>query len=271
MSSRASTRVGTPASIAATMTVSALVSKSCHEACDFSGGRNPPKILRICLFSPSSASCPLADKPVSDVDLLAAIARAEKQDSQSRSANARLNSINDKLAMLTPRECELMTHVIAGQLNKQIAADIGIVEKDNEASPRQSDAQAWRTLGCRPRPPGREGRNYRRTILARDIAVLDLSLARQSAVTKPIVRHMSQPSPWIAIVDDDPSVLKALARLLTLRAMEVKTYEFGPGLPGIRCSDKLPECLIVDLQMPEMTGLELQRHLNHAGIGFRPS
>ena len=63
------------------------------------------------------------------MDLLAAIARAEKQDSESRSANARLNSINDKLAMLTPRERELMTHVIAGQLNKQIAADIGIVEK----------------------------------------------------------------------------------------------------------------------------------------------
>lgn len=68
-------------------------------------------------------------KPVSDADLLAAIARAEKEDSESRSANARLNSINDKLAMLTPRELEVMTHVIAGQLNKQIAADIGIVEK----------------------------------------------------------------------------------------------------------------------------------------------
>jgi len=68
-------------------------------------------------------------KPVSDVDLLAAIARAEKQDSENRSASARLNSINDKLAMLTPRELEVMTHVIAGQLNKQIAADIGIVEK----------------------------------------------------------------------------------------------------------------------------------------------
>lgn len=76
---------------------------------------------------------------------------------------------------------------------------------------------------------------------------------------------MSQPSPWIAIVDDDPSVLKALARFLTLRAIEVKTYEsahdFLASLP-----DELPECLIVDLQMPEMTGLELQHHLNRAGI-----
>jgi FixJ family two-component response regulator len=30
--------------------------------------------------------------------------------------------------------------------------------------------------------------------------------------------------------------------------------------------DELPDCLIVDLQMPEMNGLELQHHLNRAGI-----
>lgn len=76
---------------------------------------------------------------------------------------------------------------------------------------------------------------------------------------------MAQASPWIAIVDDDPSVLKGLARLLRARAFEVRTYtsarDFLTALP-----DGLPECLIVDLQMPEMTGLELQRHLARAGI-----
>jgi FixJ family two-component response regulator len=68
-------------------------------------------------------------KPFSDVDLLAAIARAEKADSEGRSANAGLNSINVRLATLTPREREVMTHVVAGRLNKQIAGDIGTVEK----------------------------------------------------------------------------------------------------------------------------------------------
>jgi FixJ family two-component response regulator len=68
-------------------------------------------------------------KPVNDADLLAAIARAEKEDSEIRSANASLNSINARLAMLTPREREVMTHVIAGRLNKQIAGDLGTVEK----------------------------------------------------------------------------------------------------------------------------------------------
>lgn len=88
---------------------------------------------------------------------------------------------------------------------------------------------------------------------------------------KPIVRDMAQPSPWIAIVDDDPSVLKALARLLRTRAMQARTYvsarEFLAALPK-GAPDEMPECLIVDLQMPEMSGLELQRHLNREGIAI---
>jgi FixJ family two-component response regulator len=68
-------------------------------------------------------------KPVSDDDLLAAIARAERKDAETRSALADLNSINARFANLTPREHEVMTHVIAGRLNKQIAGDLGTVEK----------------------------------------------------------------------------------------------------------------------------------------------
>ena len=71
---------------------------------------------------------------------------------------------------------------------------------------------------------------------------------------------MAETSPWIAIVDDDPAVLRALSRLLRSRAFRVKTYgsgqEFLAALP-----DGLPECLIVDFQMPAMNGLELQQHL----------
>jgi FixJ family two-component response regulator len=68
-------------------------------------------------------------KPVRDVDLLAAIARAEKVDASTRNLNAELESINTRLALLTPREREVMTHVITGRLNKQIAGDLGTVEK----------------------------------------------------------------------------------------------------------------------------------------------
>lgn len=71
---------------------------------------------------------------------------------------------------------------------------------------------------------------------------------------------MAQTSPWIAIVDDDPSVLRALARLLGVHQINTRTFasarEFLDVLP-----EGLPECLILDLQMPEMTGLELQHLL----------
>jgi FixJ family two-component response regulator len=71
--------------------------------------------------------------------------------------------------------------------------------------------------------------------------------------------------PWIAIVDDDPYVLRALARLLRTRALHPRTFESAGDFLGA-LSEGLPECLIVDLQMPEMSGLELQHHLAREGI-----
>ena len=68
-------------------------------------------------------------KPVNDADLLAAIARAVKEDARTRHANAEFDQIKARFAILTPREREVMTHVIAGRLNKQIAGDLGTVEK----------------------------------------------------------------------------------------------------------------------------------------------
>jgi FixJ family two-component response regulator len=68
-------------------------------------------------------------KPVSNQDLLEAIARAQEQDTKSRQRHAELASIEAKLANLTPREREVLTHVVAGRLNKQIAGELGTVEK----------------------------------------------------------------------------------------------------------------------------------------------
>jgi len=68
-------------------------------------------------------------KPVKGADLLAAIARAANEDAGTRHASAELESILAKFATLTPREREVMTHVIAGRMNKQIAFDLGTAEK----------------------------------------------------------------------------------------------------------------------------------------------
>ena len=71
--------------------------------------------------------------------------------------------------------------------------------------------------------------------------------------------------PWIAIVDDDPFVLRGLARLLRTRAFHPRTFESAEAFLGA-LSEGLPRCLIVDLQMPDMSGLELQKHLSRRGI-----
>ena len=68
-------------------------------------------------------------KPVKDEDLFDAICRAEDKDAQSRRAHSELASIQAKIGTLTPREREVLLHVVAGRLNKQIAGDLGTVEK----------------------------------------------------------------------------------------------------------------------------------------------
>jgi FixJ family two-component response regulator len=65
----------------------------------------------------------------------------------------------------------------------------------------------------------------------------------------------------VAIVDDEASVRTALARLLSASSFEPSTYgsarEF---IDSIRTD--IPECLVVDVHMPDFTGLDLQRYLN---------
>ena len=76
---------------------------------------------------------------------------------------------------------------------------------------------------------------------------------------------MAETPPWIAVVDDDPAVLRALSRLLRSRAFRVQTFESGQDFLAV-LPRSVPECLIVDLQMPGMSGLELQQHLARNGI-----
>jgi FixJ family two-component response regulator len=68
-------------------------------------------------------------KPTKDTDLLEAIRRAEGREAEARQRLSELEAIQAKLRTLTPREREVLTHVVAGRLNKQIAGDLGTVEK----------------------------------------------------------------------------------------------------------------------------------------------
>lgn len=68
-------------------------------------------------------------KPVDSPTLLAAIRSALEKDRAARSKRAELDDIRARLGTLTPREREVLDHVVAGHLNKQTAADLGTVEK----------------------------------------------------------------------------------------------------------------------------------------------
>ena len=68
-------------------------------------------------------------KPVKDEVLLAAVAAAFQKDEDARRARAEVAGIQARLALLTPREHEVMEHVISGKLNKQIAGDLGTAEQ----------------------------------------------------------------------------------------------------------------------------------------------
>jgi FixJ family two-component response regulator len=68
-------------------------------------------------------------KPFDDTCFLAAVGAALDKDRRARQVQRELQSVRGRLATLTPREHEVLEHVIVGRLNKQIAADLGITEK----------------------------------------------------------------------------------------------------------------------------------------------
>ena len=62
-------------------------------------------------------------------DIVAAIERAIARDALLHSQRARLRELRAPFDSLTPREREVLVHVLGGQLNKQVAADMGIDER----------------------------------------------------------------------------------------------------------------------------------------------
>jgi FixJ family two-component response regulator len=68
----------------------------------------------------------------------------------------------------------------------------------------------------------------------------------------------------IFVVDDDPSVRKALKRLLSSAGFAVET--FGCAEDALKSSHRaFPDGFVIDVRMPGMSGLELQRELLGSG------
>jgi len=67
-------------------------------------------------------------KPFRDQDLLDAVEAGLARDRARRESERALTALRERFDTLSPREREIMLHVVAGRLNKQIANDIGIAE-----------------------------------------------------------------------------------------------------------------------------------------------
>lgn len=66
----------------------------------------------------------------------------------------------------------------------------------------------------------------------------------------------------VFVVDDDDGVRRALGRLLRCAGYQTEVYESARSfLAGVDLSSG-PACLVLDLQLPDLSGLELQRELN---------
>lgn len=72
-------------------------------------------------------------KPVRKEALYAAVSRALEQDAVARRQRTRRRELQARYDALTPREREVLAHVISGQLNKQIADDLGTCERTVKA------------------------------------------------------------------------------------------------------------------------------------------
>ena len=71
----------------------------------------------------------------------------------------------------------------------------------------------------------------------------------------------------VAIVDDEPQVGKALRRLLRSAGLEAEAFASGAEfLPWL--AEHRPDCVVLDIHMPEMSGFKLQERLeaDHPGL-----
>ncbi len=75
---------------------------------------------------------------------------------------------------------------------------------------------------------------------------------------------MSPKNPTVFIVDDDASVLRSLSRLMRSRDYEAVTFASAEEFLSAETPPSRNSCLVLDLHMPGLGGLELQRKLSSA-------
>jgi FixJ family two-component response regulator len=104
----------------------ALAQRGCQRPVIFLSGHAD---VPMCALAMKHGAFEFLTKPVDAAILLEAVAKALERDRVQRDKAARRGETDSRFASLTAREREVLNHVMAGRLNKQIAADLGTAEK----------------------------------------------------------------------------------------------------------------------------------------------
>jgi FixJ family two-component response regulator len=79
---------------------------------------------------------------------------------------------------------------------------------------------------------------------------------------------MQRESLTVYVVDDDGSVRRALERLLRSAGYRVHTFDSAENFLGVT-SGRVDGCLVLDIRLPGMTGLDLQESLADRGVNCK--
>ena len=79
------------------------------------------------------------------------------------------------------------------------------------------------------------------------------------------MRELREADAIVAIVDDDPSVRRGLERLIRSLGWKTETYASAQEFLA-RSGTAAPSCLVLDLQLPGLSGLDLQKRMAEAGL-----
>src|SRR2546428_14091354 len=76
---------------------------------------------------------------------------------------------------------------------------------------------------------------------------------------------MTEPTPIVFVVDDDPSVRRAIKRLIGSVGLQVELFGSAQEFLQAKRPD-VPSCLVLDIRLPGKSGLDFQRQLAEANI-----
>ena len=105
---------------------SALVEAGCQRPIIFLSGHGS---IAESVIAMRAGAVNFLTKPVENEELLGAVEEGLRMDEEQRRAIGLRQIVQERIATLTPREREVLAHVVEGRMNKQIAGDLGTVLK----------------------------------------------------------------------------------------------------------------------------------------------